>query len=87
LGLVWSPPTGLRWRSTLISRHIFSGEHGFRLERIDDERVRFVQDEMLTGVLVPVYSRVRLPATRIGFEEMNQRLRDRAERAAGGQPS
>jgi hypothetical protein len=82
LVLVWSPPTELRWRSTLISRRLFSGEHGFRLEPMDAERVRFVQDEMLTGVLVPLYSRVRLPATRIGFEEMNQRLRDRAEREA-----
>ena len=49
---------------------------------MDEDRVRFVQDEMLTGVLVPLYSRVRLAATRIGFEEMNQRLRDRAEREA-----
>ena len=82
LVLIWSAPTELRWRSTLISRRIFSGEHGFRLEPIDDERVRFVQDEVLTGILVPLYSKVRLPATRVGFEEMNQRLRDRAEREA-----
>ena len=77
----WSPPNELRWRATLISRLIFSGEHGFRLEPIDDGRVRFVQDETLTGVLIPLYSRFRLPATRRGFEEMNERLRDRAERA------
>jgi hypothetical protein len=83
--LTWSPPTELRWRSTLISRHIFSGEHGFLLEPIDQERVRFVQDEMLTGILVPLYSKIRLAATRIGFEEMNQRLRDRAERTADGE--
>lgn len=80
--VAWSPPHELRWRSTLISRLVFSGEHGFRLEPIDDGRVRFVQDETLTGVLIPLYSRFRLPATRIGFDEMNQRLRERAERAA-----
>jgi hypothetical protein len=80
--LVWSPPLELRWRSTLISRRIFCGEHGFRLEPIDDGRVRFVQDETLTGALVPLYSRFRLPATRVGFDEMNERLRDRAERVA-----
>ncbi len=80
--LAWSPPNELRWRSTLIWRRIFSGEHGFRLEAIDDGRVRFVQDETLTGVLVPLYSRFRLHATRLGFDEMNQRLRERAERAA-----
>jgi hypothetical protein len=80
--LVWSPPNELRWRSTLISPLIFSGEHGFRLEPLGDDRVRFIQDETITGVLVPLYSRLRLPATRLGFEELNHRLRDRAERAA-----
>lgn len=79
--LAWRPPHELRWRSTLISRRLFSGEHGFRLEPIADDRVRFVQDETFRGALVPLYSRFRLPATRIGFEEMNQRLRERAERA------
>jgi hypothetical protein len=44
--------------------------------------VRFVQDETISGVLVPLYSKLRLPATRRGFEELNHRLRDRAERAA-----
>ena len=80
--LSWSPPYELRWRATLISRLLFAGEHGFRLEPIDDGRVRFVQDETLTGVLIPLYSRFRLPATRAGFEEMNQRLRERSERAS-----
>ena len=80
--LAFDPPSELRWRSTLISRQLFSGEHGFRLEPIDGGRVRFVQDEILTGMLVPLYSRVRLAQTRVGFEEMNQRLRDRAERQA-----
>jgi len=84
LVVAWSPPTELRWRATLITRLLFSGEHGFRLEPIDDGRVRFVQDETLTGALIPLYSRFRLAQTRLGFEEMNQRLRDRAERAAGG---
>jgi len=80
--IAWSPPLELRWRSTLISRVVFSGEHGFRLEPIDDGRVRFVQDETITGALVPLYSRFRLPGTRVGFDEMNERLRERAERAA-----
>ena len=78
----WSPPHELRWRATLLSRLLFSGEHGFLLEAIDDGRVRFVQDETLSGVLIPLYSRFRLPSTRLGFEEMNERLRDRAERVA-----
>jgi hypothetical protein len=78
----WSPPHELRWRSTFISARLFSGEHGFRLEPLGRDRVRFVQDETFRGLLVPLYARVRLPATRRGFEQMGQALRERAEALA-----
>ena len=75
----WSPPTELRWRGTFISRFLFSGEHGFKLEELDGTRVRFHQDEMFSGLLVPLYARLRLPKTRDGFAQVNEALRDRAE--------
>ena len=78
----WEPPNELRWRSTFLSARLFSGEHGFRLEPITAGRVRFVQDETFSGVLVPIYSRLRLPRTRKGFDETNEALRDRAEQMA-----
>ena len=37
------------------------------------------QDETFSGLLVPLYARLRLPGTRIGFDEANEALRDRAE--------
>jgi hypothetical protein len=80
--LSWTPPKELRWRATFMSRRVFSGEHGFQLEATAPDRVRFVQDETFSGVLVPLYSRLRLAATRRGFEEMNQALRERAESEA-----
>ncbi len=80
--VTWTPPHELRWRSTLLSARLFSGEHGFRLEPLAGDRVRFVQDETFRGLLVPLYSRLRLPATRRGFEQMNQALRERAEALA-----
>lgn len=80
----WEPPNELRWRSTFLSWRLFSGEHGFRLEPIAVNRVRFVQDETFRGLLVPLYSRLRLPNTREGFDETNEALRDRAERMATG---
>jgi len=83
----WSPPHELRWRSTFISARLFSGEHGFRLEPLHGQRVRFVQDETYRGFLVPLYSRLRLPATRRGFEQMNQALRERAEDLAARTPT
>jgi len=49
LVVAWSPPTELRWRATFMSRRLFSGEHGFRLEPMATNRVRFVQDETFSG--------------------------------------
>ncbi|HUG47066.1 MAG TPA: SRPBCC domain-containing protein [Candidatus Limnocylindria bacterium] len=77
--VAWLPPHELRWRSTFVTPRLFSGEHGFRLEPLGDERVRFVQDETFRGLLVPLFSRFRLHATRRGFEQVNQALRERAE--------
>ena len=82
--LAWSPPHELRWRSSFISARLFSGEHGFRLEPLDGDRVRFVQDETFRGLLVPLYARIRLGTARHGFERMNELLRERAEAASGG---
>lgn len=80
--LAWSPPHELRWRATVISERLFTGEHGFRLESLGDDRVRFVQDETFRGLLVPFYSLLRLPSKRRGFSQMNQALRERAEGVA-----
>jgi hypothetical protein len=81
----FDPPNELRWRATFIAGRMFAGEHGFKLEATGPDRVRFVQDETFSGLLVPLYGRLRLARTRIGFDEVNQALRDRAERLAGGE--
>jgi hypothetical protein len=80
--IAWRPPHELRWRTTFVTRAIFTAEHGFRLEPIDDERVRFVQDETFRGLAVPLYSHFRLSATRRGFDRMSQALREQAEQLA-----
>ena len=80
--LSWTPPHELRWRATFVSRALFCGEHGYRLEEIAPGRVRFVQDETFSGWLVPLYGRARLASTRLGFAQMNEALRSRAEAAA-----
>jgi hypothetical protein len=83
----WSPPNELRWRGTFLTRWMFSGEHGFRLEPMAADRVRFHQDETFRGLLVPIYSRLRLSGTRVGFDQANEALRERAEtlRSAEGE--
>ncbi len=78
----WAPPRVMRWRATFVTPALFRGEHGFRLEELAPGRVRFSQDEKFSGVLVPLYARVRLAATRLGFAQMNEALRLRAESEA-----
>jgi hypothetical protein len=80
--LAWRPPHELRWRSAFVFSQLFAGEHGFRLEALDEGRTRFVQDQTISGLLVPLYARLRLPATRRAFERMDEALRERAEALA-----
>jgi hypothetical protein len=82
--ITWTPPNELRWRSTFLGGRLFSGEHGFKLEPTATDRCRFIQDETFSGMLVPLYARLRLPRTRRGFDETNEALRDRAEGIAAG---
>ena len=81
--VAWSPPHELRWRASFISRRLFTGEHGFKLEELGPQRVRFSQDETFSGLVVPLYARLRLNATRRGFAQVNEAIRDRAESEAG----
>ena len=80
--VAWSPPNELRWRATFVSRRLFTGEHGFRVDATTNGRVRFTQDETFTGLLVPLYARLRMNATRKAFDLVNEALRERAESEA-----
>jgi hypothetical protein len=50
------------------------------IERLDPNRVRFVQQEVLSGVLVSLLGST-LSATERGFGEMNQALKMLAEKS------
>lgn len=75
---VAEPARELRWLGRLGLPGVFDGEHRFRLEPVADGRVRFVQSERFSGVLVPVFGRM-LAKTESGFEQMNRALKQRAE--------
>ena len=68
----------LRWLGKLWISGLFNGEHIFVVESLGDNRVRFLQHEKFTGVLVPLFGNV-LANTKRGFDEMNQSLKERAE--------
>lgn len=69
----------LRWLGRLWIPGLFNGEHSFTIEPLDEKRVRFVQREKFTGVLVPFMAKSLDRDASRGFEEMNRALKDRAE--------
>ena len=76
-----APGRELRWLGRVLAPRIFDGEHGFRIEPLDDSRVRFVQEERFRGALVPLFGKT-LERTQHGFTAMNEALKRRAEAPA-----
>ncbi len=71
----------LRWLGHLFIPGLFDGEHIFTIEPLEANRVRFVQRERFTGILVPLLAHMLETDTRRGFEEMNQALKVQAEQS------
>jgi hypothetical protein len=76
--LTVEPNRELRWLGRLLLPGLFDGEHSFRLEPLATGRVRLVQAERFTGLLVPILGGM-LGNTERGFQAMNQALKERAE--------
>ncbi len=73
------PERRFAWKGKLGFGGLFDGMHEFIIEPISETRVRFVQREEFTGILVPVIWPILRKGTTQGFKEMNEALRKRAE--------
>jgi hypothetical protein len=80
--LTVAPERELRWLGHLLVPGVFDGEHGFQIESIGPDRVRFVQEERFSGLLAPLVMRFIERDTRNGFEAMNRALKLRAEQTS-----
>ena len=69
----------LRWRGRLLMPGLFDGEHYFRIEPIDKNRVRFIHGENFSGLLVKLFASSLDEGTTEGFKAMNAALKERAE--------
>ena len=56
-----------------------TGEHYFRIEPISNNRVKFIQGERFSGLLVAFAKSSLEDGTKRGFAAMNQALKDIAE--------
>jgi hypothetical protein len=72
----------MRWLGRLLIPGLFTGEHSFSIEALDEKGVRFVQHEKFTGLLVPFMAKSLDKDTKSGFEAMNRALKERAEKGA-----
>ena len=75
------PNRHLAWLGHLGVPRIFDGAHEFILESNARGGTSFTQRETFRGVLVPFGGKI-FERTQRGFEQMNQALKERAERGA-----
>jgi len=80
--LVVTPNQELRWLGRFLLPGLFDGEHYFQIAPIAADRVRFIQGEKFSGLLVALAVSQLERGTRAGFAAMNQALKARAEAAA-----
>ena len=71
-----------RWKGQLLVPGLFDGEHIFELRDNNDNTTTFIQRELFSGILIPLFRNLIDVKTRIGFEAMNTQLRDKAEKIA-----
>lgn len=73
------PNRELRWLGRVLLPGIFDGEHYFQISQCGPGRVRFVQGERFSGILVAFMKASLEGGTKAGFLAMNQALKARAE--------
>lgn len=73
------PGREFHWLGHLWVPGLFDGEHRFSIHPISDAKVMFRQNELFSGVLVPLFKGTLERDTKRGFIEMNQVLKERAE--------
>ncbi len=70
----------IRWIGRLLMPGLLDGEHRFAIEPMDKEHVRFVQEERITGMLVPLLMNASMKRrTEHGFSMMNEALKRQVE--------
>jgi hypothetical protein len=80
--LAVEPSGELRWLGRVWGiPKLFDGKHSLTIERLDANRVRFVQQEVFSGILVSLLGGT-LSAAERSFVEMNEALKTLAEKSA-----
>ena len=73
------PNRELRWLGRLLVPGIADGEHVFELEATGDAQTRLIHREEFRGILARPFLAMVGQKTELGFQEMNEALKARAE--------
>ena len=68
------------WLGHFLFKGLFDGEHHFKLIDNQDGTITFIQSENFKGLLVPIFKNSLEKNTQKGFELMNQKLKELAEK-------
>jgi hypothetical protein len=69
----------LRWFGKSSLPGFLNAEHIFTIEKLQPERVRFIQREVFDGLLTWLFGKGLDTDVRQGFQDMNEALKKRAE--------
>jgi hypothetical protein len=81
------PCREFRWLGKLLVTGLLDGDHTFLIDSVGPGRVRVVQRENFSGLLVPILARKLVPNMRRGFENLNRALEDRVKQLQTGSAS
>ena len=73
-------PFHFSWKGKFLIKGLFDGEHHFEIRPLADGKVKFIQSEDFSGLLVPLFKKSLLEKTISGFQAMNEALKMRCER-------
>lgn len=69
----------LTWIGHLFFPGLFDGTHSFELVDNGDGTTTFIQSEVFAGILTPLFKLQLERNTKMGFEQMNNKLKELAE--------
>ena len=72
------PNKELRWAGT-VPPNLFRGEHFYILEKLDENKTRFIHGEHFSGLLVRMIWAIQGKKIEKGYKLMNEALKKRAE--------
>ena len=76
-----TPNHELRWKGTFIFSQIFSGERIFLIEKLDENKVNFVNKEIFSGIGVRFTPQKMEDDIVASFKKMNEALKKTIERS------